>query len=50
MRTHNKTTTLIEKAINEIEAKKGEITDELITKACKKHDVLEGSVRKIMGY
>lgn len=51
MRTHNKTTDLIEKAINEIEKNKGEgITNALIRDTCKKHDVLENSVRAIMGW
>jgi len=70
MRSHNKTTDLIEEAINEIIANKDNISTilstaghlstkgsilstkggALITEVCKKHNVIENSVRVIMGW
>ena len=51
MRTYNKTTDLIEKAINEIEDKKvDKVTHALIHDVCKKHGVLANSVKAIMGW
>lgn len=42
--------TLVEKAIDEITSTDGDITDELITEVCCKHNISEGQVRLVAGW
>lgn len=41
---------LVEKAIDEITSTDGNITDELITEVCLKHNISEGQVRLVSGW
>lgn len=50
MRTQKETTTLVRRAIVEINQKKETDTNQLIKKVCKKYNVSESHIRTVAGY